>query len=365
MWKYILADSEGNDVKVNTDPGESRGLVVATRPHKTFTSKSIFATNPTYGREMNKNAAYTGAAVLVHNGTDNVAWTMSEPVGTKWVADDTAHYYAGAKAMTFDNGIVGAIMQVINNAGPGTDIDMSGYAAITMWIYVGNNWELSDSFSLYAHLNGAMVGNKVYLEHYFESSLHNTWQYIDIPLADMGIAALSIDALRIQNEVRGGPQSPQFWIDDWYIQQTGAPVDYTVKPDNGTWLYVENIQITFVDAYDPALLSSNMPNLSYNKILGMTPTTGYVLRIVANEVTLSEVRFINLLSILSYPNTTITNYISDGTNTLITIAKNYPEHNSFILKSEEAEKLVITIEDNFSQLLAFRMSVNGHAEKRQ
>ena len=61
----------------------------------------------------------------------------------------------------------------------------------------------------------------------------------------------------------------------------------------------------------------------------------------------------------------IKDHISDGTNTLITIAKNYPEHNSFILKSDEAEKLVITIEDNFSQLLAFRMSVNGHSEKRQ
>ena len=364
MWKTYLSDSSGKDVAINADPGESRGLVVATRPHKTYTTQTIFATNPTYGRDMNKNAAYTGTPILVHDGTDTTAWTMSEPVGTKWVADSTAQYYADAKSLTFNNGSVGAIMQVINNTGPGTDIAMSGYAAITMWIYVGNDWGVGVSFSIYAHLNGAMVGNKVFLEHYFNSLRYNVWQYINIPLTDMGIGALSIDAFRIQNESRDGSQSPQFWIDEWYIQQTGAKIDYTVQPSPGTWFHVESIQITFADAYSADNADSTMPHLSYDKILDMTPTTGYILRILVQGVIVSEVRFITLLDILSYPYTTITNHVSDGTNTLITIAKKYPIDNSFILKFEEDQKLVFTIEDNFSQLLAFRMGVQGHVEVR-
>ena len=359
MWKYILANKAGLPVEVNEDSGEDVGLVVATRPHKTFTARTVFATNPTYGSKMNQDAAYGGTPVLVHDGTDTAAWDFSEPVGSKWVADDTAHFYADAKALTFDNGIIGSILQVINNVGPGTDIDMSGYVAVTMWIYVGSNWEMGDSFSLYAHQDGVMVGNKVYLGNYFDYNDHNVWQFINIPLEDMGIEALSIDAFRIENEARGGAVSPEFWIDEWYIQQTGASLEYTVAPTVGTWFYIEAIQITFVDAYSADNADSTMPHLSYEKILGMTPTTGYVLRTTEAGVTLSEVRFISLLDILSYPFTTITNHVSDGTNTLITITKKYPEQNSLILKSEDDVKLVFTIEDNFSQLLAFRISVQG------
>ena len=83
MWKFFLGDKAGTSVGVNADTGEDVGLVVATRPHKAFTTKTAFFTNPTYGREMAQNAAYAGS-VLIHDGTDTGEWTFSEPVGTKW-----------------------------------------------------------------------------------------------------------------------------------------------------------------------------------------------------------------------------------------------------------------------------------------
>jgi len=58
MLKHILANKAGIPVEANTDPGEDTGLVVATRDHKTYTPKTVYFTNSTYGREMAQNGAY-------------------------------------------------------------------------------------------------------------------------------------------------------------------------------------------------------------------------------------------------------------------------------------------------------------------
>ena len=72
MLKQQIADSSGTVAAVNNDAGESVGLVVATREHKTFTPKTVFFTNPTYGREMAQDASFGGAPLVIHNGTDEV-----------------------------------------------------------------------------------------------------------------------------------------------------------------------------------------------------------------------------------------------------------------------------------------------------
>ena len=367
MFKHIIADKSGTPVEVNTDAGEDTGLVVATRDHKTYGTKTVYFTNPTYGREMAQDGKYGGTALLIHDGTDTVAWTFSEPVGTAWVADSTARYYADAKALLSNNSNIGDIMQVINNTGPGDNIDMTGnYVALTMWINVDSNWDVGDSVSVYAHIDGALAGNKVYLEDYFDFDNYDVWQYIDIPLTDMGIGSTSIDSFRFEIEARGGAKSPVFYIDEMYLQESGASIDFEVIPDKGTWFHIKAFQTTFVDAYNPDNADGTMPMLSYDKILDVTPTTGYVYkRYSAGETDpFFEFRITNLLDLLSLPYSKISNYISDGTNTLITIENTYPPEMRFTLKAEDLDRIVYTVDDKFDDLLCFRISCQGYVEQR-
>ena len=435
MFKSIIADSGGIPVEVNTDTGENTALVVATRDHKTYTSKTVFFTNSTYGREMAQDASYGTIDWTIHDGTDTTEadsgntdgiggdtnklkdsaqnfestvlagmsvhntsdtsytwvsavasdtelsllddimddgedfivgpdWIFSEPTGTKWVENSTTQFHAGTKSLECDNAIVGDIMQLINVGG--TDVTLSHFAAITMWVYVASDWLGGDSVSLYAHNDGALVGNKVYLEDYFAYATTNKWQYINVPLADMGLSVATIDAIRFENESREGAKSPQFWLDEIKLKYSGSAIDYEVIPDKGTWFYVKAFQTTFVDAYDPADADGTMPNLSYNKILDMTPTTGYIYkRYSAGETDpISEMRITNLMDLLSLPYSKISNYISDGTNTLITIENTYPPGMEYVLKSEDLDKLVFTIDDKFDDLLYFRICVQGYVEQR-
>ncbi len=98
MWKFNVAGKNGRTADV-VDEAEHDALVVATRDLKTYTSRTLFASNPTYGIEMAQDAAFGGGALLLHDGTDTVAWTFSEPTGTKWKADDAGRPYADAKSL--------------------------------------------------------------------------------------------------------------------------------------------------------------------------------------------------------------------------------------------------------------------------
>ena len=366
---HIVDTENGLEPAVDNNGGdEKRALVVATRPLKTHETRTAFAINTTYGREMAQNGLYGGVPLLIHNGTDDVAWTFSEPTGTKWEADSTDRVYADAKALKCDNPNVGDILQVINNVGPGNDIDMTAsYVALTMWINVDKDWAGGDSFNIYAHIDGALAGNAVALEDYFDSSNHDTWQFINIPLTDMGIGSTSIDAFRIENMDREGGKSPEFYIDEMNLQASGESIDFEIEPEAGTWFHIKSFKTVFVDALSADNADSTMPNLSYDKILGMAPTTGYIFRryTKGNADPEFEYRITSLLDLLSLPSTNIVDTVSDGTNTLVTVETVYPDESEFILKSEDLDRLVYTLEDNFSDLLYFRISVMGHVETRE
>ena len=433
MWKFFLANKAGIPAEVNTDPGEDTGLVVATRPHKTYLPKTVYFTNPTYGREMAQNGAFNTITWNIHDGTDtteadsgtcdstsagnlvdsgqdfedtvvsgmsvhnttdgtyswvtnvtsdttlalesdimvdtdnyiiNPDWTFSEPVGTKWIEDSTAQAHAGTKSLLCDNANVGDIMQLLNING--TDVTLAHCIAVSMWIRVGRRWVVGDSVSFYGHNAGALIGNKVYLEGYFDFENYDVWQYISIPLTDMGLTVETLDAFRFENESRAGAKSPTFWIDEIEFQVSGASIDFSVIPDPGTWFHIKAFQTTFVDVYKSDLADGTMPNLAYDKILDFTPTTGYIYkRYSAGETNpFFEVRITNLMDLLSLPYSRISNHISDGTNTLITIENTYPAGMRFTLKAEDLDKIVYTVDDKFDDLLFFRIACQGYVETR-
>ena len=429
---YITDARTGQAAVIDDATGESKALVVATRPLKTFVFRTAFFTNDTYGREMAQNAAFgavnwtladgndttsadtgtadtntlnhviqaaqnfestTSVGMTVHNttgglygnvtvvnsdtdltcdsdvcplGTENFViapdWTFTEPVGTKWVDGDVGQFHAGAASLLCDNANVGDIMQLENVNG--IDVDMSNFAAITMWIYVDKDWQGNDSFSLYSHQGGATVGNKVYLEDYFPFGEYDAWHYINIPLADLGIDALLIDALLFENEDRQGGKSPKFWIDEITLQASGAAIEFTIEPDKGTWFHITSYQTTFVGVYDADNADGTMPNLSYDKLLGMTPTSGYKYERFSSDEPdpIFIARVTSLMDLLHFPRSNLSTTICDGTNTMITIGQERPEQ--LILKSENLDRAVMTIEDDFSELLYFRVSAQGYVETR-
>ena len=369
MIKHAIADCSGRCAEVVAGV-EKNALVVATRPLKTHDLKIGFLTNSTYGSDMNKNASYGGTPVTIHDGTDSVAWGFAETGTTGFTADSTDRFYAGAKSVKSDSVAAGAYAEFTNNVGPGTDIDLSGYTAFTMWINVDSNWILGDSVAFQGVVDGGLVGTSVDLSDYFDYTNHDVWQLISIPVIDMGLSATSIDAVRFTQGGKAGAATPLYYLDNITLEETGAPIKYNIKPDKGTWFHIDTVHITMADNVDSEIDTGadtkvpTMYGLSYNKFLGMTATEGLKFETYrANElVTGTSLEVTSLASMLALPDAKITNAISDGTNTLISLERKLSV--PIILKAEEDDELRVTLSDDFSVLLMMKFSVMGYKELR-
>ena len=363
--KSHIADSSTNLIAevVNKDSCDCNALAVATVPYREFDNKLAAFSNDTYGVEMNQNAGFSGTSVKIHDGTDNFYWTAQDVVGTKTVYDSTDqnHTTAGAKSIKCNNLPVGEIFEIDK----GSTQDLTGHTAFTMWIYVDKDWKLGDAVDFYGWLSTetpAQVGTKVDLSDYFDYSTTDTWHKITIPLADMGLTGLTIDTVRFQQEAAEG-KAPKYYLDDLQIEETGDPITFELTLDKGKWLLVKSFQIVMANTFDSTLANSSMPKIPYDTLLGTAITNGIDYKRIQGGVTLSAATISKFVDSMGLSGATITGTGGDATNTWLSLNVQFNE--TVVLKSENEDKMTLTINDDLSGLLYLRVTAGCKEEDRQ
>ena len=340
---------------VNGD--EKNGLVVATRPLKTFDNKLEFFKNDTYGIEMNQNAAFGGTPIKVHDGTDSALWTATDIVGggkTTFNSTDRNHTTGGTKSIKSDNSPVGDIYQIDK----GSNQDLTGYISVSMWINVDKDWKAGDAVDFYGWdtTGGAQVGTKVDLSDYFQYDDYDTWHKITIRLSDMTLTGETIDSFRVEQEAAEG-KAPKYYLDDVQIEETGDPIIFSLKPKTGTWLRVKSFQIVAAAVGDAA-----SPNIPYDTILGTSIASGINYKRISEGVTTSAATISKFVDFMSLSNATISGQGGDATNNWVSINLQFNEE--VVLKSEDEDKMTLTINDDLSGLLYLRVGVGSKVETR-
>lgn len=326
-----------------------------------YINKIKFFANPCCGYNMNIDLGFSGTPVLVHNGVDNVYWTASIISGT-WVFDSTAQAHTGTKSIDATATIDEDVVQIAK----GSTIDLSGYTAITGWIYI-SFWDDrgTKGIKLYGWntSTSAIVGSEIDLRSYIDIGTTGAWQKFTIPLSEMDLSTETIDALRIKTiGVVPGP-APAYYLDDIQMEELGEPVEFNITPDEGTWLHVNTYALLLVDAYSPTLADSTMPYISYDKFLGVPSLTNGILyrRFIGGETPLAfPLR--NLGDILLFPGAEIVSQGSDGTNTFLKLLVELRE--PIVLKPENGDKISFVVSDDLSGLLKCIISANCKEEIR-
>ena len=230
------------------------------------------------------------------------------------------------------------------------------------------DWKIGDIVDIYGWDTGTglQVGTTVDLSDYFTYNVYDVWHKITIPLTDMGdLSGSTIDAIRIAQTADEG-KAPKYYLDTiQFEEKTGIkPIEYTVKPELGTWLYVYKISMSLADAYTGTLISASMPALAYNQLLGETAlANGIRYQRITNEVIQETLIIKQLSDYLQFPTANIASAISDGTNTFLSINSDFIE--PIILKAENDDSLKIVIADDLTGLLSLRFAVGGKVEQRE
>ena len=337
-----------------------KSLVVATEPLKTYINALRFFVNDDYGVDMNQNSAAGGTPEKVHNGIDDVLWTGTSIIDdTDFDSGNRAH--TGLASISFESwSNTGDLCQIAK----GSNLDLSDYVSLTMWVNINNNWGDSDSVSVYGWdtATGLIVGVQVFLENYMDYSVYDVWHKLTIPLSDMGLTGATIDSIRFRY-ANSFATDANFFIDDIQFEETGTPIKFCLKPDKGTWLHVNSFQILLADAYAGTVSDGTMPGIPYNSLLGVAKlATGITYRRVTNGEVLSSANIQQFLDFMAFSNAQITCSGSDGTNTWVTVNIQFTE--PVILKAEDADEMSLTVNDDLSGLLVLRVGAGSKIEDR-
>ena len=352
--KILDGAGTGDLAKLQIYKDARNGLIVSTRPYNYYTYKTYQFTNDTYGDSLNI-ARILGTPENVHNGIDSVYWTGSSISGTAPTFNSTAQAYDGTHSILWDDPTQSSIFQLAK----GSDLDLTDYLYLTMWIYISSNWDSSDSVSVYGY-NAGIIGNKVYLQNYCAYTTYGVWQKITIPLTDMGLATQSIAAFRVQMEVRGVPKSPTFYLDVMQVQSRGTAAlgDFAIHSEQDTWFFLKELNFTLVDVYNGA-----SGNLNYNKILNLTQLdSGINVIIKRREEIRYQIIFKNIIEFMNYGGRIKEMRYDGASQTFLVLSLEFNE--PILLQNEYQDTCVISITDDLSGLTYFKVLAIGSEEHK-
>jgi hypothetical protein len=360
MLKVNITDPS-TGIKARVDNGtEDNALVVATRDLKTFTNSTTFFTNPDFGPDMNQNALAGGTPLRVHDGIDSVLWTASSIQGVKFTfnSGDQSHE-SGSSSIKIDNAAINDTMQIAK----GSSQDLSGYSALSLWVYIDKDWFSGDSISISGWDTGtdSIVGVEINIEDFIDWQSFGIWHQFIISLTTMGLNNQTIDALRISIKSIS-IKSPKFYIDDIQFEETGEPITFELRPNKGTWLHVKNFTFSIVAPYDGLLGDATFNKLPYNSLLGISVANGLVYQRTQEGIIQFSQNFKTLMDAMQIPQTYISGSGSDGVNSWISFISNNIE--PLVLKAENDDVLTFAISDNLSTFLHFRVAVGSSIEDR-
>ena len=352
---------------VHKDDCDCDALIVTTVPLRTYDNSLQFFANDDYGANMNIDVVASGTPVKVYNA-DDALWTATDIVGggkTTFASGDQDHTTGGGDSLKVDNAPVDDVYQLDK----GSDLNCTLYSSITLWVYVDKDWKALDVVDFYGWDTGlgSQIGDAVDLSNYFNFLDYDIWQKLVIPLTDMGAlsASTTLDALRVRQAAKEG-KAPKYYLDDIQFEEVGTvtPVEFCVEPDKGTWLHIESMQIIMADAYSPVLENSTMPKIPYNALLGVAKLdSGITYRRIENGEVRNSSSIKQFLDMLSFSNSEVSGYGSDGTNTWVTIHITFNE--PIILKAENEDRLCLIVNDDLSGLLELKVAVGTKIEVRE
>lgn len=329
------------------------GQIVYTEEIRDTSATSIPAFNPTFGISLNQNGAFGGTPVGIHNGIDSVLWTGSQIVGNKVTFDSTDEAFAGTKSVKINNPSVSDVWQFDK----GSNQDLSSYSAISFKVFVESNWGVGDNVILYGWdtTTSSVVGVAVNISNYFNETSFGVWQSAVIPLSELGLVDETIDAIRMEQAEKSGPAAT-FYIDNMQIEESGGGIEYIIRPDAGTIFESKAIVYQWVG------VGTGTAAYAYDQIGQIASlSNGLVLRAEAAGVVLFASTF-RQLSDFTFSGANVVSVVDDGTNTMVTLNLLNLFGQGQTLDSRSNDFLSVTVNDDLSSLLEFRILVQGNEE---
>ena len=237
-------------------------------------------------------------------------------------------------------------------------LDSSAYIAITGSIRI-TGWPTTGEKNVEVRLRlaGANTGVSVNLSAYINQTSFNVWQNFIIPVVDFASTA-TIDQIVFLQIDTGAGVAPTYNLDNIAFEEAAGFLDYIYAPNNNEKFTIKSFAHTIIDAYTGTLSNNSMPNLSYNKLLGVPKLENGILTIVQSEgELLPSAALTNLKDFMVFPPVSV-DVFGDGTDTVLKITSDF----EFILDGRKNDFFSYRVQDDLSGLISFNTWFFGTLE---
>jgi len=304
--------------------------------------------NESFGVAMNQDVTFGGTPELIFDGgSGGTEWTGSG--GSEWDFSD------GGKVV-LDHGANNSVA-LFEDAGT---IDSSSFTALTGKVDLDNYTPSTQDILFQFQISGVPLGVPVSMNGFIDTGDFSE-QSFAIPLVNFGLAGATINEFTMTVQ-RSSGHNPHISFDDFTIQETGTPLEFGVDVPESEVFFVDQISMLFVDDISSITTvtgsteNATAPNLSYDKLMGLTAlTNGITFTRVQNNKKVINLTLKDLSDFLGL--SIIIDQISDGTNTLLTLAVILA--NPIVLDGKSNDRIYWTISDDLSGLIKFTSLARG------
>lgn len=349
LVKATLADPVTTDEANVVSRGASKALLVVSHPSTAYSTISAWLSNPTYSTQMARTLGFTGTPEVIY--AENVEWVGTAVDGT-WVLNSTTGPQAGTYCIDGYETRHGDTLRLAHGT---TDFDLSTMTALSGFIYI-DNWSVAGTKEIgisWVDSADDLVGTRLSLADYIDTTTFGEWLPISIPLEDFAVTSV-VRSLWVDIIKLGAGDAIDFRLDEIALQEAGGPITYSMYPPVDTSVRLTQLKCTMVDNWVGAANSGDMPNLSYDKFLGMDRLTkGILIKLYSGGQLVAVESVRDVRDMLSRAGATFGPAIQDTENTMVSVLWNFQD--GVLMNYTDGDRVEVVIQDNMSELLDLKV----------
>ena len=325
------------------------GLLCYTHPYDHYQYGVNFLSNPTYGKALNQNPTQeTIVSTLVHDGEDTPAWTAANFSGNGFDFNSTEEAHTGSRSVDGTNATNNETASFTSPVA----VNVSGISYFRFFIFITSfSTSGTKDIIISAYDAGLLASTELSIKNYTDTTLFDTWQQVDIPVADFQFTSATFDSIRFRvvDISRGSP--PNFYLDDMeLISVTGGDqvFEYTWRPEYDEEYYLTSLRF--------ASLTTGKTDLDSSLFFGIPAlTTGIELVLRDRNEVFMALDARDLFDIISWGDVYLG---ADGSNNNVTILCEFRiPMGHFKVSGKTGQYLSLRVRDDLSTITRFTCAV--------
>jgi len=342
-YLYGPNSTEPAHSKNGTLETDSRGLNTYTTPAREYFGAGLQLINSAGSADMAVDGSIGGTPDSAYIDSTTANWTQAAISGTWDFASTAITPQGGTESIDATATSNGNEMQLERTS----SISLSGYSAISGYIYITSYNASKHSVSLEVRLAGVIQGVSVDVTDFVDTGVLNTWQRFVIPKNIMFLEGEDIDQLVFTTNSSSG-QPPNYYLDTVNIEEQGG-VLYSFTPPPG--LVFELHSVDFI-------LRDNITIIEPENFMGLSAlTNGVIVRTQVDGIT----RFSGgVKSIADWLDggSNVKSVIQGASDTAIQIQGTAPG-TTIRIDGNKGDNYNLSISDDLSSLTSFKVIVRG------